>query len=251
MPLSRHSVVWRDRAQARLLRRAVIVSVAVHLTGAAPFVVGAVLSPSVAPEPTPALAQIELIQQETPTVGDAAPSPAQAPASPPVSQTAPIPPTTPDEPSEVAAAALPAPPQPPRPEPQDQPAPQAPPAPTRSDEEPSVRLGDEGQTGTGLVSGTAVIPAGIDSKVHNRLPTYPAEAGRRGEEGLVVLLVRIAPDGTASSVDVRESSGYQVLDERARAAVSRWRFRAAVQDGAPIASAMEVDVHFAIRGKTP
>lgn len=254
MPSLRHSAAaWRDRAQARLLRRALVVSVAVHLTGAAPFVAGAILSGSAAPDPTPVFAQVELIQQDTPTVGDAPQAPAAtpppAPSSPP---TTPVPPTPPDEQSEVAAAAQPAPPQPPLPVPENQPAPQAAPAqPTTSNEEPAIRLGDTGETGTGLVSGSAVIPARVNTTVQNRLPGYPAEAARRGEEGVVVLLVQIAPDGTASAVDVASSSGYEVLDQTARAAVSHWRFRAAVRDGAPIASAMEVDVHFAIRRRAP
>jgi protein TonB len=123
--------------------------------------------------------------------------------------------------------------------------------PAKSNEAPAIRLGDNGEIGTGLVSGAAVIPAGLNATVQNRLPAYPSEAARRGEEGVVVLLVQIALDGSATAVDVAESSGYELLDQSARAAVSRWRFRAAVRVGAPIASAMEVDVHFAIRRKTP
>lgn len=253
MPLPRRLVVaWRDRAHARLLRRALIASVAVHLAGVAPFVVGPMLSAPVAPKATPIFAQVELIQQDTPTVGDAPEASAQTPPPAPASQpTNPVQPTPPDEQSEVAAAAQPAPPRPPMPAPQDQPAPQAAPVQSATNEEPAIRLGDNGETGTGLVSGSAVIPAGVNTTVRNRLPTYPAAAARRGEEGVVVLLVQISLDGTANAVDVAQSSGYETLDETARAAVSHWRFRPAVENGAPIASAMEVQVHFAIRRKAP
>lgn len=239
-PLQRLAIARRDRAQARLLRRALIISAAFHLTVAAPFVVGVMLLPHPTPQPQPVFAQVELIQQDTPTVGDA---PARMQPAPPASATTPqtpVPPVPPDQQAEVAAAPRTVPPQPSQ-------APAA--APPDNSEEPAVRLGDAGETGTGLVSGAAVIPAGVNSKVHNRLPTYPAEAARRGEEGVVVVLVQIAPDGSASAVDVGESSGYEVLDQAARAAISRWRFRPAVQDGVPIASTMEVEVHFTIRHK--
>jgi len=241
----------------QLLRRAAVVSVALHLVGAAPFVIRAVLPPAVVPDPVePVMAQIELIQQDTPTVGDNPPPPAEvdqptpAATTPAASPEAPaLPPAAPGEQAEAAAAPVIAPPpQPAPPAPRDQLAAPSTPA-ANASFEPAIRLGEIGEAGTGLVSGPAVIPATLDSKVHNKPPAYPPDAARRGEEGVVVLLVQIAPDGSASAVDVQESSGYEVLDRAAQGAVARWHFRPPVEDGAPVAGTMEVDVHFAIRGK--
>ena len=196
----------------------------------------------------PVWAQVELVQQPTPTVGAAAGAddafdPTAQP-TPPNPQTAP--PTPSDasgKPAEAAAQPGPAPVS----EPNQATAGATGSRAAPSAEPPAVRLGDEGETGTGLVSGSAVIPAGLDATVHNRLPAYPAEAARRGEEGVVFLMVQIAPDGHAAAVDVEQSSGYDRLDRAARAAVASWQFRPAMRDGAPRASRMEVEVHFDIR----
>lgn len=232
---------WPASARTASGGRAIAASLAFHLLAAAPLVVGV---PTPAREPAaPRWAQVELIQQETPTVGAAAGAADVAPATPLPS---PAPPPAAAQPlpsalgGTVAAVA-------------DAPAALAPESPQpavlpggQSAEAPAVRLGDVA-TGTGLVSGSAVIPAGLDTTVHNRLPAYPAEAARRGEEGVVILLVQIAPDGHATAIDVQRSSGYERLDRTARAAVSGWQFRPAVRDGLSIASMMEVEVHFDIR----
>lgn len=235
----------RNRAPATLMRRALVASVAVHLIGAAPFIVRALLPDRGTSKPAPILAEVELVQQDTPTVGDGS-----AQASPTQPSSASDPPTPiPLKPDEQEVAAVPRPALPPQPAPQDQQSQQAAAAVPTTSSAPAVRLGEGGDPGTGLVTGDAVIPGGINTAVQNRLPGYPPEAARRGEEGVVVLLVQIAPDGSASAVDVGESSGYELLDRTARAAVARWHFRPAVQDGMPIASTMEVEVHFAIRRK--
>lgn len=58
----------------------------------------------------------------------------------------------------------------------------------------------------------------------NPRPNYPPLSRRRGEEGKVLLRVRVSPDGTAAAVDVEKSSNFIRLDETARQAVARWRF---------------------------
>lgn len=71
----------------------------------------------------------------------------------------------------------------------------------------------------------AVSTARFDAAyLHNPRPNYPANSRRLGEEGKVLLRVRVSPDGTAAAVDLEKSSNFERLDEAARQAVSRWRF---------------------------
>ena len=56
-------------------------------------------------------------------------------------------------------------------------------------------------------------------------PAYPAESLRAHEQGTVVLLIEVAENGQASSVRVKESSGYRRLDQAAIEVVQRfWYF---------------------------
>ena len=64
-----------------------------------------------------------------------------------------------------------------------------------------------------------------------RAPAYPALALRRGLAGRVVCLLTVAADGRVTEVSIEHSSGHALLDEAAREALSRWRFRPARRDG--------------------
>lgn len=119
----------------------------------------------------------------------------------------------------------------------------APPAPN-ADTAPHINLGGTDSLSNVLVVGEQIIPAGPDSKVHNKEPIYPAEAARRGEQGLVILLVHVAADGSVSDVDIARSSGFTLLDHAARDAVVTWRFVPAVKNGQPIESSMPLRIMF-------
>lgn len=58
----------------------------------------------------------------------------------------------------------------------------------------------------------------------NPAPAYPSLSSRLGEQGRVLLRVFVNPDGGASQVEIRESSGFERLDKAARDTVRRWRF---------------------------
>ena len=60
--------------------------------------------------------------------------------------------------------------------------------------------------------------------LHNPPPNYPAISRRLGEEGKVMLKVRVSPAGQALAVDIEKSSNFQRLDEIARQTVANWRF---------------------------
>ena len=50
---------------------------------------------------------------------------------------------------------------------------------------------------------------------HSSDPLYPAESRRRGEQGLVVLLVLVETDGQPSEIKLEQSSGHDRLDQAA------------------------------------
>jgi protein TonB len=200
--------------------------------------------------PPQQMAQIEMVQQPTPTVGSGPTESGQgsdnASAAPP-----PSPPSPP--PGEQVAAPLPqaeqgalpqqgAPPAPP-----PQPPSKAAPADRSSDAPAAVRLGSGGDIGTALVTGSNIIPAGIDSHAHNDPPAYPEDAAMRGQEGTVVLRVHIDPQGNPRKIDVQTSSGYQSLDRAARVAVARWHFRPAQADGHGVESDMPIRLRFVLK----
>jgi len=239
---------------------AALVSLALHGLVGVPVVVGMAWPWGGAPADPPVYATIEMVEQQTPTVGngpsstghgqDVQPSAAAPPPSPQVApQVAPkvatqVPPDPAPKSSEHSAA--PAPPE------AAQAAPPAPPAPSvdtprdQASEPPDIRLSDS-DSGTGLVTGDQVIPAGLDSKVHNMPPSYPAEASRYGEQGTVMLSVLVGPDGSAREVEISETSGYDRLDRAAREAVSHWHFRPAEQGGIAVESVFPVRVRFTLK----
>ena len=91
---------------------------------------------------------------------------------------------------------------------------------------------------------TNVIPAAPDAGFHNRDPVYPADAAKRGQQGTVVLLVHVSPEGLPSGVEVTASSGCRLLDHAAREAVLGWHFHPGMQDGKAVDSQFALQVRF-------
>ncbi len=79
-------------------------------------------------------------------------------------------------------------------------------------------------------------------------PTYPPAAREDGQEGLVILRVRISADGLPLDIALRRSSGSRVLDRAAIAAVQRWTFVAARRGSHPIESWIDVPIRFRLQG---
>ena len=78
---------------------------------------------------------------------------------------------------------------------------------------------------SGAVAKTAAVPLRCPS------PRYPPASVRLGEEGSLLVEIRVARDGRVRSVAVIESSGYVRLDEAALEAVGSWRFEPATRAG--------------------
>ncbi len=85
-------------------------------------------------------------------------------------------------------------------------------------------------------AGTALLRERIQSRI-----VYPEEAVRRGQQGEVLLRIRIGAEGVPKEIRIARSSGARALDDAARRGVVR---------AAPLPSApgwVEVPVHFRLR----
>lgn len=82
--------------------------------------------------------------------------------------------------------------------------------------------------------------------LHNPKPVYPALARRQGEEGKVLLKVRVSAQGAALDVAISKSSGYGRLDNAALEAVAQWRFVPAKRGDETVDSSVIVPITFAL-----
>lgn len=112
------------------------------------------------------------------------------------------------------------------------------PDPARPQEPPVFNLeGTESESNAIVLSGS-VLPAMKDDRFRNRPPIYPMEAETRHQSGAVVVVIHVSENGLASAVDVLQSSGVDVLDKAAVAAVQKWRFHPAMKEGRSVPSDM-------------
>ena len=92
-----------------------------------------------------------------------------------------------------------------------------------------------------------ITPARFDAAyLQNPKPAYPSISRRLEEQGRVVLRVRVSEQGSALSVEVKQSSGFIRLDDAARSAVERWRFVPAKQGNEAIEAWVLVPLHFTL-----
>lgn len=92
-----------------------------------------------------------------------------------------------------------------------------------------------------------IVAARFDADyLQNPKPVYPPMSRRLGEEGKLVLRVRVSSQGLPLSVEVSKSSGYPRLDEAGRAAVERWRFVPARQGEHAIEASVLVPLNFTL-----
>jgi protein TonB len=93
------------------------------------------------------------------------------------------------------------------------------------------------------LEGRIAPPEALDT-VRNRRPAYPEASRRRGQEGTVMLELRVDANGRVVDVRVTESSGFSALDAAAVETLREWRFRPAQRGGMPVAGSITTAVHF-------
>jgi periplasmic protein TonB len=91
------------------------------------------------------------------------------------------------------------------------------------------------------------LPSASADYLNNPPPTYPPASKRMRETGSVLLHVWVTADGRADRVELRQSSGFDRLDEAAMAAVRQWRFVPGHRDGVAAAMWVNVPVSFELR----
>lgn len=109
---------------------------------------------------------------------------------------------------------------------------------------PGVGPGEDGGSG----GGTFHIGGGITAPVliAEVLPEYSEEARKARFQGTVVLDTVVREDGSVQVLRVARGIGFG-LDQKAIAAVLKWKFKPARQNGRAVASYLNVEVSFNLR----
>ena len=81
----------------------------------------------------------------------------------------------------------------------------------------------------------------------NIKPDYPKGARQRGEQGDVVLEIRVNAEGTVDDVKVATSSGFAELDEAAAKAARTAKFSPARSGREPVASTARLKLQFKLK----
>ena len=84
--------------------------------------------------------------------------------------------------------------------------------------------------------------------LQNPRPVYPPLSRRLGEQGKVLLRVRVGRQGQAVAVDLEKSSNFERLDEAARQVVARWRFVPARRGEETVEATVIVPIVFRLEG---
>jgi len=90
------------------------------------------------------------------------------------------------------------------------------------------------------------LPTSDADYLQNPKPAYPPMSKRLGEQGKVVVRVFIGPDGLPQQAEVRQSSGYERLDQAARATAMKWRYVPGKRGGVPEAMWVNVPINFVL-----
>ncbi len=94
----------------------------------------------------------------------------------------------------------------------------------------------------------ALVAARFDADyLSNPKPVYPVGSRRLGEEGTVVLRVKVSPGGAPVHVEIKRSCGFARLDEAARVAVAQWRFVPARRGDEAVESWVSVPIVFSLQ----
>lgn len=93
-------------------------------------------------------------------------------------------------------------------------------------------------------------PAARAAEGESCMPAWPASALGRGESGTTRLRLRVAADGTVTSVNLTASSGFADLDQATMNAARACRFAPKLRNGLPAATSILFD-HVWARGSSP
>jgi protein TonB len=81
----------------------------------------------------------------------------------------------------------------------------------------------------------------------NPKPLYPREARKKGFQGEVVLKVEVLSNGLVGQVEVKKSSGHEILDRYALSAVKHWKFFPAKRGESAISFWVNIPIKFQLQ----
>lgn len=79
-------------------------------------------------------------------------------------------------------------------------------------------------------------------------PKYPRISLKMGEEGSVVVRVKLDKEGTIAEASIKSSSGYQRLDDAAVSAVKTWKCHPAIRDNTAVEAYALQPFEFKVEG---
>ena len=93
---------------------------------------------------------------------------------------------------------------------------------------------------------TVLLPSSNADYLQNPKPAYPPLSKRLGEQGKVVVRVQIGIDGVARNAELRQSSGFERLDQAALNTVLKWRYVPGKRGGVPEDMSFNVPINFVL-----
>ena len=90
------------------------------------------------------------------------------------------------------------------------------------------------------------LPSSDADYLQNPKPAYPAMSKRLGEQGKVVVRVLIGVDGVVQKAEIRQSSGFERLDQAALMTAQRWRYVPGKRGGVAEAMWFNVPINFVL-----
>lgn len=93
------------------------------------------------------------------------------------------------------------------------------------------------------------VDAGTLQRTHYSAPTFPVSARVRGVSGWVEVEFLVNTDGTVSDVAVTAAEPAGVFEQAATEAIRKWRYRAVIRDGGPVAQRARLRMKFALEDR--
>lgn len=91
-----------------------------------------------------------------------------------------------------------------------------------------------------------VLPSSDADYLSNPKPPYPPMSKRLGEQGKAIVRVLIGADGLPQKAELRQSSGFERLDQSALSTVMKWRYVPGKRDGIAEAMWFSVPISFVL-----
>jgi len=98
-----------------------------------------------------------------------------------------------------------------------------------------------------LFSSSGGVGGGSARYAENPKPPYPEEARKKGMEGEVLLRVEVLANGRVGEIEVKRSSGHEMLDRSALSTVKQWKFIPANRGNGSIPCWVNIPVKFQLQ----